>query len=253
MPNEIILYITITLLGLMVGSFLNAVIYRLKSGDSIVKERSKCPSCKQKLGPIDLVPVFSFLYLKGKCRFCKVGISWQYPIIEIVTTALFVIGYYYFGLTGELIAFWVLTCFMIVIFTYDLKHYLILDKVTVPGIIIALLFALFIYQLTFWQIFLGAIIGGGIFWLQYALSKGKWVGGGDIRLGLMMGIFLGWEKLLVALFLAYIIGAIVAIALILGGKKGMKSQLPFGTFLAASAVITLLFGDQIINWYLSLL
>lgn len=253
MADDIILYATITLLGLMVGSFLNAVICRLKSGESIITERSKCPSCRHKLGPVDLVPVFSFLYLKGKCRFCRAGISWQYPIIEIITAALFVIGYNFFGLTGELVAFWVLSCFMVVIFTYDLKHYMILDKVTMPGMAVALLFALFIYKLTFWQILFGALIGGGIFWLQYALSKGKWVGGGDIRLGLMMGIFLGWEKLLVSLFLAYVLGALFAVILLLGKKKGMKSELPFGTFLAVSAVITLLFGDSIINWYLSLL
>ena len=253
MTEEIFLYIIIALLGLLVGSFLNAVIYRLKSGDSIVKERSKCPSCKQKLGPIDLVPIFSFLFLKGKCRFCKVGISWQYPIIELVTMGLFILGFYRFGLTPELPAFMVLTGFMIIIFTYDVKHYLILDKVTIPGMVVALLFAIFIYQLSFWSIFFGALIGGGIFWLQYVLSKGKWVGGGDIRLGLMMGLFLGWEKLLVALFIAYVLGAIIGIFMIIGGKKGMKDALPFGTFLSASAVVVLLYGQEIINWYLKLL
>ncbi|MFH1781331.1 MAG: prepilin peptidase [Patescibacteria group bacterium] len=251
---EIIFFIvTVFLFGTIIGSFLNALIFRMRSGDSVFNGRSRCPNCKKELRPIDLVPIFSYLYLGGKCAHCKKSISIQYPLVEFATGALFLLGYFKFGYSLELAGFMLLACFAIVIFVYDYKYSLILDKVSIPAIIVGLLCAIFIYWLSFWQIFFGGFIGAGIFLAQYWISKGKWIGGGDIRLGLFMGVTLGWEMVLLALLIAYVSGAIISLVLIGLKKKGPKDQIPFGTFLSAAFVLVLLYGNEIINWYLNLL
>jgi len=253
MYTEIFIYLVVVCLGLLIGSFLNALIFRLYSKESILKGRSKCPQCKKELRALELIPVFSFVVLRGKCKGCQKKISLQYPLVELFTSVLFAIGYLKYGLSLELMSYLVLVSFLVIIFVYDLKHSLILDKVSIPAIIIALLSSIFIFWLPLWDIFLGGLIGGGFFFLQHVISKGKWVGGGDIRLGLFMGLLLGWQRVLVALFLAYIVGAIFSLILLASKKKNIKSQIPFGTFLSIATVITMLFGSEIINWYLSLL
>ncbi|KKR32595.1 MAG: Prepilin peptidase [Candidatus Falkowbacteria bacterium GW2011_GWF2_39_8] len=150
---------------------------------------------------------------------------------------------------------------MMIIFIYDLRWYLILDIVTLPSIIIVLLLNIIIGHLTadasanfYWQqLLISGIIGGGFFLLQFIISNGRWIGGGDIRLGLLMGVALGWPNILVALFLAYICGAVIGIGLILAGRKKWGSEIPFGIFLSVSTLVTLFFGNQILTWYLNIL
>ena len=249
--------------GLMVGSFLNAVIYRLNSGEGIILPRSKCPHCQQQLKFLDLLPLLSFIFLKGKCRYCQVKISWQYPLVELFTAIIFVCGYFVykvplgiflatfdFGGLLPYLSFLVFSCFLIIIFVYDLKHYLILDRISLPAFAIALFLNLLNGE-AFSNLIIASLLVAGFFLLQFLISKGKWIGGGDIRLGLVIGAMLGWPRVLMALFLGYLIGSVVGLFLIITKKKQWQSQLPLGTFLALAALITLLWGNQIIFWYLN--
>lgn len=250
-------YVFIGIFGLIIGSFLNAIIYRLKSGDSIVKSRSKCTHCQRQLKAKDLVPLFSWLALKGKCRFCNDKISWQYPAVEFITALLFIIGYlilvtdFSTFIILNYIFYLIAISFLIVIFVFDHLHQLILDKVTIPLMVIAIIF-IFVLRLNWTEHVLAGIAGGAWFGWQYVLSKGKWIGGGDIRLGIIMGLLLGFPGVIVALFLAYILGAIVGVYLLATKKRDRGSQIAFGTFLSLSTVVTWLCGDQLLDWYLGL-
>ena len=251
------IYVFIGIFGLIIGSFLNAIIYRLKSGDSIVKSRSKCTHCQRQLKAKDLVPLFSWLALKGKCRFCNDKISWQYPAVEFITALLFIIGYlilvtdFSTFIILNYIFYLIAISFLIVIFVFDHLHQLILDKVTIPLMVIAIIF-IFVLRLNWTEHVLAGIAGGAWFGWQYVLSKGKWIGGGDIRLGIIMGLLLGFPGVIVALFLAYILGAIVGVYLLATKKRDRGSQIAFGTFLSLSTVVTWLCGDQLLDWYLGL-
>jgi len=239
--------------GLAVGSFLNACIWRLKNKRSVLYGRSMCPHCKHKLTWIDLVPVLSFIFLRGRCRYCGKKISLQYPLVELASGILFGLaamnsplldpGSLYFLLRD-----WFFIGVLIIIFVYDLRWGYILDRVTLPTAIAA--FAVNILLGAGWQrLVLAAVIGSGFFLFQYAVSRGKWIGGGDIRLGALMGFMLGWPQIITALFFAYFIGAIVAIYLLLSRRKRMGSEIAMGTFLSAGTVVALLWGEKIINWY----
>jgi prepilin signal peptidase PulO-like enzyme (type II secretory pathway) len=245
--------VLVIILGLAVGSFLNVVIYRLHAGVSFLRGRSYCPHCKHNLVTRDLIPVFSFLFLKGRCRYCAKPISWQYPLVEAGTAAAFALLYGWFGLTPDFFVYLVYASFLIIIFTYDLRYYLILDVVTIPAMVIAMILSLFVLKIPAMHLLLGGIIGGGFFVLQFLISKGKWIGGGDIRLGIAMGLMLGYQHLLIALFVAYLLGSVVGICLVLVGRKTWGGQVPFGTFLSAATFLTFLFGSYILEQYLGLL
>lgn len=242
----------IFIFGLAVGSFLNVVILRLDSEKPFISGRSICPKCKHQIEWYDNIPLISFFILRASCRYCKKNISWQYPIVEATTALIFIWQYFHFGLTSQFFLNIILSCFLLVIFVYDLKHYLILDKVVLPAMVVAFLGNLYL-GLGFWNLVVAALIGSGFFALQFFVSRGKWVGGGDIRLGFLMGLMLGWKFLLAALFLAYLIGAIFGIVLMALNKKKMSSQVPFGPFLAGATFITLLYGSEILSWYFNLL
>jgi leader peptidase (prepilin peptidase) / N-methyltransferase len=259
-----LIYIIIFIIGTAIGSFLNVVILRLPQEKSIVKERSSCMDCKTKLKPYDMIPIVSFFVLRGKCRSCREKISWQYPLIEFVTGLLFVFVAYYYHLGTTLVDPFairdlVFVCALIVIFVTDLKHFLIFDAVTIPLAIFAFGFNLYLYATSsnFWMICLyliiAMVVGAGFFYLQYFLSKGKWIGFGDVKMGLMMGAMLSWPKILAALFVAYIVGALYGIIILILRKGKMKTQVPFGVFLSLATLITLFYGGQLLNWYLSYL
>ncbi len=251
-------YLVIFLSGLIVGSFLNSIIYRLPTGESFLFKRSYCPHCKHRLGWRDLIPLLSFLILRGKCRYCKKPISWQYPLIESATGLLFVLIFWilnFNSLIGEwaLVFYLLITCFLIVIFAYDLKHYIIPDQVIYPAIIITLIFNfqfLISKQFsTFNYLILSAVLAAAFFLTIVLISRGKWMGAGDVKLAFLMGLFLGWPNILVALFLAFFIGAIIGVGLIASQRKTLRSEIPFGPFLVAGTFIALFWGQDIINWY----
>jgi prepilin signal peptidase PulO-like enzyme (type II secretory pathway) len=264
----------IFLFGLCIGSFLNCYIYRRlpasadpRSAESYgearqeksLKGRSFCPNCKHTLLWKDLFPVFSFLFLGGKCRYCHKKISWQYPLVEIATGVLFVLIFSAAAgsrLGGTIFSFLNLafllyiTSALIIIFIYDLKHYLIPDKVLFPAIIISL-----IYNLIHWQNILNAllavIIASGFFLIIFLISKGKWMGFGDVKLAVLMGLLLGFPNVLLALFLAFFFGAIIGLTLMFLEKKNLKSEIPFGPFLIIGTFISIFWGSQIIQWYIN--
>lgn len=249
---NLVLSIFIFIYGLVIGSFLNVVISRLGTEKSILFGRSYCPNCNQQIAWYDNIPIFSYLFLRGKCRQCNKKISIQYILVELATAIIFTWLYLLFGLSVQFIIYLVFASFLIVIFVYDFLHYLILDRVSLPAMVFALAGNLYL-GLSLSNLIFAGIIGAGFFALQYFISKGKWVGGGDIRLGALMGLMLGWQLLLVALFIAYLIGSVIGLGLIAVKKKGMSSQVPFGPFLAFATFIALIYGQSILNWYLRIL
>ncbi len=249
--------IFIFIFGLIIGSFLNCLIYRLHKNKSMMG-RSFCPKCKKQISWYDNIPILSFLFLNGRCRYCKQKISWQYPLVEFITGILFVIAFIVefsiFQNQDILMLFrnWFIISVMIIVFIYDLKWYLILDIITLPASLILLIWNLYL-GMNWQNMLISVIIGIGFFLSQFLISRGKWIGGGDIRLGMLMGLSLGWPMILVAIILAYFIGSIVSILLILFKKKKFSSKIPLGIFLSTATVITLFWGDIILNWYLNIL
>jgi len=267
------LYLFVAYFGLVTGSFLNLVIYRLHSGESVVRGRSHCPKCGKILSWYELVPVLSFFIQKGRCRGCKDKISWQYPIVEISTTIVFtLVAYYIMGIGDyalttqvgvQMLFLWVVASALIVIFVYDLRHYLIPDRILFPLILLVLGFRIWDLFVP-WNLFFGisesfagalysAFIASFLFFLLHFFSKGKALGFGDVKLAFFMGLFLGPQKVVLAVFLGFVLGGIVGIGLIMLKKKQLKSQVPFGPFLILGTYIALFWGEEIINWYLSLI
>jgi len=240
--------------GLIIGSFLNCLIWRLHKHEGIWG-RSYCPKCRKQIAWYDNIPILSFIILEGKCRHCRKKISWQYPMVELAVGILFVIAFMRHPMSLEtsdvLIIFhdMFIISVMVIIFIYDFRWYLILDIITLPACAIILIFNLFL-GISLWNLVFSGIIGSSFFLLQFIISRGKWIGGGDIRLGLLMGLTLGWPNILVAIFLAYFMGSFVGIGLLLSGKKKWGSQIPLGIFLSTATIITLFWGGQILNWYL---
>jgi len=265
----------IFLFGLATGSFLNCLIWRLHKKESMLG-RSYCPKCRKMIAWYDNIPLLSFLLLKGRCRHCKKKISWQYPAVELITGILFAIAFivnihypisniqtisiiqyplsniHYPNFLLSTFKYWFVIAIMIVIFIYDLRWYLILDKVTLPACLIVLLLNYFL-GFGLWNLLISGIIGSSFFLFQFIVSKGKWIGGGDIRLGLLMGLILGWPQVILAIFLGYFIGSIVGVGLIISKKKHLGSQVPLGIFLSTSTIITLFWGQEILSWYLNLI
>lgn len=257
--------------GLCIGSFLNCLIYRLEQNKKITG-RSFCPHCQHVLSWHDLFPVFSFLFIGGKCQYCKKNISWQYPLVEIATGILFVLIFWKLGfifVLGSELWDLIRLCFifyiassLIVIFIYDLKHYIIPDKVLFPAIAVCFIWDLvghWALDFGFLNYILATLISAGFFLLIFLISGGRWMGFGDVKLAVLMGLLLGVPNVLVALFLAFFLGAIIGVILMAfpfgSGKqrKGLKSEIPFGPFLIAGTFIALFWGQQIISWYVNFL
>lgn len=284
--------IFIFLFGLAVGSFLNVVIYRLRTQENALKGRSCCPYCHHQLAWFDLIPVVSFLLLGGKCRYCKKNISRQYPIVETATGLLFLLIFLASRDMAQpdnlqLIDFLFLlaiSCLLLVIFVYDLKHYIIPNEIVYPAIGIAFAWRIFevfpIFRLLAtragetknWASLavqalgeggafgfpnplvngaVAALIASGFFLLLFLASRGKWIGFGDVKLGIFMGLFLGFPNIFVALFFAFLIGAIIGVILMGARKKGLQSEIPFGPFLILGVLIAYLAGEEIAQWYFS--
>ena len=252
---SLILSITILAMGLAVGSFLNVCIYRIPEGKSIFFPGSRCPHCGKKIKFYDNIPVLSFILLRGKCRFCEARISIQYPLVELLTAFLFLASYQWWGLSRGFLSSVILGCLLIIVFFVDLRHRIIPDVITLPGILVGLSLALFSPQLTILDSFLGRLIGGGAFYLLAILGellfKKESMGGGDIKLAAMLGAFLGWQKLLLIFFLSALLGSIVGIlAIYLSSRIKKHRTIPFGPFLALASIAALFWGEELIRIYL---
>jgi len=246
-----ILTIYFFILGLIIGSFLNVVIYRLPEKESIVKPGSHCPNCHTKLKAADLIPVLSFVINGGKCRYCGARISWQYPLVELLTAFFFLAAYFKFGLTVELFIILLLLSALIAISLIDYKYMIIPNVITYSGIFIGLLAAIFFNHLTFFSSLLGIIIPALILLAVALIFKGG-MGMGDVKLASMLGAFLGTINTLAGIFIGSLLGSIIGLTLMGAGIMERKDRIPFGPFICFGAVIMIFFGDFLIDWYLSL-
>lgn len=252
------IFIAVLVAGLIIGSFLNSVIYRMSDLVTIFSHRSHCPHCKREILWYDLVPLFSFVVLEGKCRFCKRPISLQYPIVEFATSLLFILLYLGFGITFYSIMLAIISAFLVIIFVYDLYFKIIPNIIVIPAIVVWA--AAWILMLVpganlsipndFHNLIYGGLISGLFIGAIVFFTRGKGMGVGDIKLAFLLGFILGWANALVFLFFAFLLGAIVGVALILTHVKKLKSQIPFGPFLIAGFYLALFFGEKIISWYI---
>ncbi|HEV8437771.1 MAG TPA: prepilin peptidase [Methylomirabilota bacterium] len=237
------------ILGLVIGSFLNVVIARLPAHKSVWRPRSACPGCRAPIAWYDNVPLISFAVLKGRCRSCDMAIPWRYPIVEVSTGAAFALAYALMGPTPDFVEAALLLAMLIAITAIDLSHQIIPDVITLPGILIGIAANLATDRVTWLESLLGVIVGGGLFFVIILASRGG-MGGGDMKLGAMLGAFLGWKVGLLAVLLGVLAGGAVAVCLLLLGRKGRKEAIPFGPFLALGGAITFLWGQRLLGWYL---
>ena len=238
----------VALFGLAIGSFLNVVIARLPAGRSLVRPRSTCPGCSALLKWYDNIPVLSFLVLRGRCRTCGMRISWRYPIVEMVTAVVLVLAYVALGPTADFAVAVVLLPALIAITGIDLQHQLIPDAITLPGILVGLLLNLATGRMSWVESVIGIFLGGGLFFLIILVSRGG-MGGGDLKLGAMLGAFLGWKALLFGLFVAIVLGGVIGAAFLATGVRGRKDPIPFGPFLAAGGAMALVWGERAFSWW----
>jgi prepilin signal peptidase PulO-like enzyme (type II secretory pathway) len=251
------------LLGLVFGSAINAIVWRLYVGRSWTRGRSECPDCGHQLAARDLVPVVSWLWLRGRCRYCGKRIHWQYPVVELVTAVLFGLSAWVLvgsdlgvGSDPVTAGFWLVMLVMLVVLAvYDLRWLLLPDKVMVPLIAVALVYAAVTAGLAHSpRVLLGALVAavaaGGAFYTLVWATKGRAMGGGDIKLVFAMGLMLGVKALVVALLLEFNVAAIVGLVMIAMKLRGRRDQIPFGPFLVGATVVGFLFGRQIFDWYL---
>lgn len=247
--------VILALFGLAIGSFLNVAIHRLPRRESLVRPASRCPSCGTALRWHDNVPVLGYAWLGGKCRSCRAPISIRYPIVELITMAVFLAHYPVFDWTPLLAVRFLFACALIVLFAIDLEHHLLPDAITLPGIAAGLAFSLFVPP-GIRDAFIGAIAGGGILWLigeaYFRYSGQEGMGGGDVKMLAMIGAFLGWQQVILTLVLSSVAGSIAGILLLATRRGGLKYELPYGTFLALAALVASLVGERIVAWYAGL-
>lgn len=254
---------------------MNALVWRLRQQEvsktkaqstkySITRGRSMCVHCKHELAWYDLVPVFSWLMLGGTCRYCKKTISWQYPVVELFVAVLAMSSLLYWpfalnsGLEWLVFVVWVIGLVpLVALVIYDLRWMIMPTSLIYAFDVLAVIFVtLLAISTKSWDVTLSAVIGtiviGGFFWIMYQISNGKWIGGGDVRYGFAMGAVLGWQKALFGLALASYLGTALVLVLLILGKYRKKMRIPFGPFLITATYLSMLFGQQAIDWYKSL-
>lgn len=281
--------IVLLLLGLVLGSFVNALVWRLRKQDelahpefvekkerranqklvtkdiSISRGRSMCPTCHHTLGAKDLIPVLSWVMLKGKCRYCGVPISWQYPLVELLTAFLFVLSYIFwpYGFNGvgwvQFTAWLVFLVGFVALTIYDIRWQELPDRIVWPLAVIAGLQMVVLSVVEHdWRVLLWASLGvvviSGLFWLLFELSKGNWIGFGDVKLGVALGLIAGTPlAAILVIFFASVLGTAASIPMLAKTKHKMQLHVPFGPFLIAGLIIVYFFGDVIIRWYSNLI
>lgn len=243
------------LLGLAIGSFLTVVIARLPEGRSLWGPRSACPSCGATIAWYDNIPLISFALLRARCRACGAAIPWTYPLVEGSTAGLFALAWIIFGPSAQFVAAIALAAALVAITAIDLRHQIIPDRITLPGVLAGLVANLTTQRVSWLESVLGVMVGGGIFWIIIELSVlatgREGMGGGDVKLGAMLGAFLGWKVVLLSIFLAVLAGGLLAAILLSLRITGRKDPIPFGPFLAGGGLVGLFWGPRLVAWYLS--
>jgi leader peptidase (prepilin peptidase)/N-methyltransferase len=248
--------------GAMVGSFLNVCIARIPKDESIVKPRSHCPQCKALIAAFDNIPLLSYLLLRGRCRGCGVGISLRYPLVELLMGALAAALYWQFGLSLAFVVGLVFSAALLVISCIDLDVRIVPDVISLPGIVVGLLFSLFAAFVmpgssslvpSPWSSFAGILVGGGFLlataWIYEKFTGVEGMGGGDIKLLAMIGAFLGWQSIPLTIFFASLAGSVIGVALMIATGAGRRLALPFAPFLCAGALLYLFFGQTFMFFY----
>ena len=260
----------LAVLGLCLGSFVNALVWRLHEQSSrpqakhlsITKGRSMCPHCKHELAAKDLVPVLSWIALAGKCRYCRRPISVQYPLVELGLAGLFIVSYlwwpaaFYTAQTIIFILWLAILTGLTALTVYDLRWFTLPNRIVYPlAAVVAAYAAVSVSTasnpaMALLNIVLAVIVGGGLFYLLFQVSKGKWIGGGDVKLGWLLGLTVGTPaRAALFIFLGSLLGSLVSAPLLVSGRLKRQSLIPFGPFLIAGAILTVLFGTDILNWY----
>jgi leader peptidase (prepilin peptidase) / N-methyltransferase len=253
MSPDTLAIVTLAVLGLAIGSFLNVCIHRIPRKTSIARPGSSCPHCGYVLRSYDNIPVISYAMLGGRCRQCRAPISIRYPIVELVTMVIFLVHHWVFGLDIILIPRLLFACALIVLFAIDLEHHLLPNVITLPGILVGLAFSAMVPP-GIVDALIGALAGGGILWLigeaYYRYSGEEGMGGGDVKMLAMIGAFLGWKLVVLTLVLSSILGSVVGVLVLVIRRGGLKYALPYGTFLSLAALTASLVGSRIVDWYL---
>jgi len=270
------LIVILAILGLCAGSFVNALVWRIHEQSagkkskklSILKGHSMCPDCRHELAARDLIPLISWLFLRGKCRYCRQPISIQYPIVELTAAAVFVSSYFWWSgdlsLAGQKLLFtaWLISSIgLLALLVYDLKWMLLPNKIIYSTLVVSAIgrlgYIIFFADNkthSFWLLLLSIIIASGLFWALYIYSKGRWIGFGDVRLGLITGTLLADPGLAFAMiFAASVLGTLFALPELASGQKNMSSRIPFGPFLITATYIMVLVGERFNHWYSGLL
>lgn len=257
MPFLLLYWIYAGLIGLLVGSYLNVVIYRLPRRLSTVLPRSRCPACGTPIRPYDNIPILSFLWLRGRCRTCGARFGWRYPAIEALTGTMFVLSAMRFGPTLDALVAAIFCAAMVTLASIDVEHFLLPDRITMPGIAIGLAVQPWLREPGLLSAAIGAMAGAAVLLLVwgiwYLIRREHGMGFGDVKMLAMIGAFLGLRSMGVALFVAVLTGALTGLALLAVGRFGFRSKLPFGFFLALGALVGLFFGDALSTAYLGLL
>ncbi|OPZ74856.1 MAG: Type 4 prepilin-like proteins leader peptide-processing enzyme [Firmicutes bacterium ADurb.Bin456] len=240
------------ILGLVIGSFLNVCVYRLPRGESVVFTPSHCPACGLRLGAGDLVPLLSYLVLKGRCRSCGARISSRYPLVELTTGLLFAAVFMRTGLTVLLLKQLFLVAVLIAVTFIDLEHMIIPDRIIVFSLAGGIFLNILAGDLSLLSAGLGLIAAAALLLAPALIYRGG-MGGGDIKLAAVIGFFLGWPNGLLAVLLGCLLGALAGITLVLTGRRGRKDAIPFGPFLAGGALLAMFYGNQCLSWYLGFL
>ncbi|MBE6062358.1 MAG: prepilin peptidase [Clostridium butyricum] len=247
-------YIFVFILGLVIGSFLNVCIYRIPMNESIIFPASHCTSCKHSLHVLDLIPVMSYLMLKGRCRYCENRISIRYPILELFNAILYLLIYYKFGIDILTLKYCMLVSLLIVISIIDYNTQNVYSITILVGVVISSLFILIqyiLYDQSSFNFILGGIIGALIIGLVVFATKG--MGEGDIEIAGICGLFIGYKIIFLSLFIAIIVGGIFAIGILLLKVKEAKDKIAFGPFIAIGTIISIMYGSELIEMYIKLL
>ena len=248
MVSAIMLYIIIFLYGIVIGSFLNVCIFRIPKQENIVKIRSHCMNCGYQLKWYDLVPVFSYLCLRGKCRSCKQKISVQYPLIELLNGVLYCTVFAVYGISVDALLYALLTSALIALSVIDFRTYEI--PVGINIFILTLGLIRIVTDYADWLDYaVGFFIVSGFLYIVHLVTKGRGIGGGDIKLMAVAGLLLGWKLILLAFVLGCIVGSVVHVARM--KISGQGHMLAFGPYLSVGILISALAGDQMITWYMS--
>lgn len=241
--------------GSIIGSFLNVCIYRIPAGQSIIFPSSRCSHCKTPIHWYQNIPILSYLFLKGRCASCGVSISVRYPLVEALTGLLFLLVFMRFGMLWATPVYWLLMAALIVITFIDFDYQIIPDVISLPGVPIGFVLTFFVAGVSWSDSLLGILVGGGslacVAGIYYLLTRNEGMGMGDIKLLAMLGAFMGWKAILPTIFLGSLIGSLVGVPLMLIKRASGKLAIPFGPFLSLGAIIYLLWGSDLISWYLS--